>query len=80
MTSLRPGAIVFYVVASVIHWVYYTKLAAVRGDWGTRKTFLLTAYSGYSLAQAGARIVFRNAGAAPAAAHWRAHFAGKIFK
>jgi NNP family nitrate/nitrite transporter-like MFS transporter len=33
------GAIVFYVVASVINWVYYTKPGAVRGDWGTGKTW-----------------------------------------
>mgnify|MGYP001454393421 CR=1 FL=1 len=33
------GAIVFYVVASVINWVYYTRPGAERGDWGTGKTW-----------------------------------------
>jgi len=33
------GAIAFYVVASWINWFYYTKPGAVRGDWGTSKTW-----------------------------------------
>jgi NNP family nitrate/nitrite transporter-like MFS transporter len=33
------GAIGFFAVASVINWVYYTKPGAVRGDWGTGKTW-----------------------------------------
>jgi len=33
------GAIAFYVLASAINWIYYTKPGAVRGDWGTGKTW-----------------------------------------
>jgi NNP family nitrate/nitrite transporter-like MFS transporter len=33
------GAIAFYVIASWINWVYYTKPRAVRGDWGTGRTW-----------------------------------------
>ncbi|MCC6472612.1 MAG: NarK/NasA family nitrate transporter [Burkholderiales bacterium] len=33
------GAIAFYVVASLVNWVYYTRPGAVRGDWGTGRTW-----------------------------------------
>lgn len=33
------GAIGFYVLASLINWIYYTRPRAVRGDWGTGKTW-----------------------------------------
>ena len=33
------GAIGFYVLASLINWIYYTRPGAVRGDWGTGKTW-----------------------------------------
>jgi len=33
------GAVAFYVLASWINWFYYTKPGAVRGDWGTGKTW-----------------------------------------
>jgi NNP family nitrate/nitrite transporter-like MFS transporter len=32
-------AIAFYGLASAINWIYYTKPGAVRGDWGTGKTW-----------------------------------------
>ena len=33
------GATGFYVLASLINWIYYTRPGAVRGDWGTGKTW-----------------------------------------
>jgi len=33
------GATIFYVIGSIINWVYYTKPGAERGDWGTGKTW-----------------------------------------
>ncbi|MEI7677966.1 MAG: MFS transporter [Betaproteobacteria bacterium] len=33
------GAIGFYVLGSLINWIYYTRPGAVRGDWGTGKTW-----------------------------------------
>lgn len=33
------GAIVFYAIASLINWVYFTKPRAERGDWGVGKTW-----------------------------------------
>jgi NNP family nitrate/nitrite transporter-like MFS transporter len=33
------GAIVFFAIASLINWVYYTKPGAERGDWGVGKTW-----------------------------------------
>jgi NNP family nitrate/nitrite transporter-like MFS transporter len=33
------GAAVFYLIGSIINWVYYTKPGAERGDWGTGKTW-----------------------------------------
>lgn len=33
------GAIAFYILASAINWVYYTRPGAVRGDWGKGRTW-----------------------------------------
>ncbi|OGR46355.1 MAG: hypothetical protein A2X40_03330 [Elusimicrobia bacterium GWC2_65_9] len=33
------GAAVFYLIGSMINWVYYTKPGAERGDWGTGNTW-----------------------------------------
>lgn len=33
------GALIFYAVASLINWIYYTKPGAERGDWGTGNTW-----------------------------------------
>jgi NNP family nitrate/nitrite transporter-like MFS transporter len=30
------GALIFYTIASIINWVYYTRPGAVRGDWGNK--------------------------------------------
>ncbi|MBI5192934.1 MAG: NarK/NasA family nitrate transporter [Nitrospirae bacterium] len=33
------GALIFYVIGSLLNWVYYTKPGAERGDWGVGKTW-----------------------------------------
>lgn len=33
------GAAVFYIIGSIINWIYYTKPGAERGDWGVGKTW-----------------------------------------
>ncbi|MBM5811695.1 MAG: NarK/NasA family nitrate transporter [Gammaproteobacteria bacterium] len=33
------GAVAFYVLASAVNWVYYTRPGAVRGDWGKGRTW-----------------------------------------
>ncbi len=33
------GATIFYIIGSLLNWIYYTKPGAERGDWGTGKTW-----------------------------------------